>query len=816
MPQALLSGNLTVPPAPAYAVARPRLRRRLDDATAKALTIVEAPAGCGKTTMLADWADSTTRRAVWLTAESGSAQAFWHYVAAALGAEPDGGPDPVPALIEFLGHADAPLTLIVDEAHELDSTGVFDRLDYLVRHAAGHLRLILSTRTEPPMALHRWRVRDELTVIGPAELAFTLDETSEVLDRMGVVLSSADLGDLQRRTEGWPAGVCLSGLAVSDRTEPGDDRRLSGYLLGEILGGQPGHIRETLLDASILTRVNSDLLDAVTGRSDGRVRLDELAHRGVLISPIDQTQWYRVHPLLGAVLREELRHERADRLPVLHQRAAVWLADHDLATDALRHALATPDRDLALRIVAGHWPRLLPFGHHAEHSDPPPDRRTDPGLALAYAAERLSRHDCDGAEPYLRMAGDNPASDADSPGVQPPGIVFWLALAQLRGDVPETARIAGAITDRHADNDAAVAIALTARGTAELLTGDLSAAESSLREGYQQAIAAGLPCPATLCLSRRAYLLAIRGDLPEATRTAYAAVNRPPCPASAQPVHAAHAYLALGVAAFERGELAQAASEVDRAAELFEPTADPALAPTLGLLRARIATETGQWTEAQEALQAFRHPVLEDQLLAAEAELLTARGDPGAARTLLAVEPRTPSAAMAYAEACLRDHRGADGGETSDMPTVLRLRARLIESRAAWQRGERASARAALERALDLAEPLGLRRAFTASAAPERDLMLAHLDSGTAHGSFLADLLEPAPDTRVRGLLEPLTDREMTVLRYMQSILSNVEVAGEMCLSVNTVKTHVRNIYRKLGATRRRDAIRRARELQIL
>jgi LuxR family transcriptional regulator, maltose regulon positive regulatory protein len=817
----LVSANLTVPPAPAYAVLRPRLLRHLDAAVAKGLTILEAPAGCGKTTLLSSWAPAQGRPVGWLTAEPG---ALWPYMSAALAGESAGE---FKDMVNRVSHAGEPVTLIVDDAQQIDDPVVYERLDYLLRHATGNLRLILSTRAEPPMPLHRWRVRDELTVIGAAELAFTEDETAEVLGRMQIVLPDRDLAELHRRTEGWAAGVCLSALAFKDNPAV-TDRRMNGFLLAEILGGQPEETRDALLDASILDRVHSDLLDALTDRQDGRRMLDDLSRRGVFISPLNQNGWYRLHPLFGEALREELRSAHPDRIPALHSRASAWLADHELAVDALRHALATPHRDLAAEVVNRHWPDLLPYGHRrppvAEAPGTASAARTDPVLALAYAVERLNRHDCDGAEPYLRLAEDSSLHD-----------VFRLAQTQLRGDVTAMALTAERIlrgdeTGMPAD-DATAAAALTARGTAELLAGRLSAAETTFREGHTRAVGAGLSCPAALCLSRLAYTQAELGDLAGAEQAAQAALNAALCPGQTEPVHSGHAHLALAVASLHRDRLDDALSLVEKAEALFDTESDPALAPTIGLVRAEILTEAGRWADGLKAVLSARqggvHPShLEHQLIAAEADIFTARGEPGAARTLLdsAGRREDPALSVAYAEACLRerDPRSAVAAveklADADLTVSVRVRRALVESRAAWQRGD--SPAAALERALAEAEPAAIKRTFLGVSAPEREMLLGHLDSGTAHRSFLDDLLKPDPQAPapepVRGLVEPLTEREMTVLRYLQSILSNVEVASEMCLSVNTVKTHVRNIYRKLGATHRRDAVRRARELQLL
>jgi LuxR family maltose regulon positive regulatory protein len=876
----LLSSKLAIPPVPATTIERPRLLRRLDAAVAKELTIVEAPAGWGKSVLLAAWATAAEHhcRIAWLTAEADDGDDdFWRYLTTAL--TPDGAhPVPTPpsnGRVGFLAHLagrlalnSEPTILIVDNLHEVGNAEIHHGLEYLLRHAAARLKMILVSRGEPQMPLHRWRVRDELTEIGPPQLAFTADETAQAVDRLGIKLPDAGLSDLHRRTEGWPAAVRLAALRIKERppyhrfgVPAGDDPHIGDYVLAEVLAGQPRELREALLDASILDQVSGGLLDALTGRLDGQRLLIELWQRGAYVTPVDEPRsWYRLNPLLGESLRGELRRDHRTRIRSLHARAAGWFADHDQAADALRHALAAENRPLAASILVQHWYGLLPYGHHGsptvEPIDPPRSAvRADPLFALAHAAGRLGRGDWDGAEPYLRLAeGDRGLVATEQRELfATMTAAFRLAQARLRGDVPNTTTIARGILSQvrvgagNAEppfDDAAAAVALEALGTAELVNGQLTGAEAALREGNACAVAAGLFCLGPTCLSRLSYVLAERGELAAAERTAAEALEQALCPGQTEPTHCAFAYLALAVVDLHRGKLEDAESNVDAAICLFDAKTDPALAPVLAVVRAQLLTERGEWARVHEALLAahraglpFGHSAhLEELLAAAEAELLTARGAPGSARNLLrlvldADESPEPALMVAYARACLRehDHRAASlsvpawsGTDGTGLPTPVRIAAGLIQAQLSRQTGDRRGAADALERALQLAEPEGFRRAFTGVGAPDRDVLLKHLESGTAHWSFLTDLLGRDDDRSARrdgpslGLAEPLTERELTVLRYLQSVLSNVEIASELSLSVNTVKTHVRNIYRKLGARQRRDAVRRARELQLL
>jgi LuxR family maltose regulon positive regulatory protein len=339
----------------------------------------------------------------------------------------------------------------------------------------------------------------------------------------------------------------------------------------------------------------------------------------------------------------------------------------------------------------------------------------------------------------------------------------------------------------------------------------------------------------------------------------------PPCAGQSGPVHRGYAYLALAMVDLQRDRLDRARSELDFAAGACEPGTEPALAGSIAVVSAQLLHEQGDLAKGYEALSAGRHDLaerppsrfLEQWFRAVEADLRTAHGDTETVRRLLGPAsgdgpairqqataglptpaPATPPApvrdtalAVTLAHAYLRDDDPAAALRTlpawhddTGAPLPLRLSAGLVEALAARRAGDSRRASRTLEQVLRLAEPEGFRRVFTRAGAPARELLIEHLDSGTACWSLVNELVTagerqapPAPGAAAPATLaEPLTERELTVLRYLQSILSNTEIAVEMSLSVNTVKTHVRNIYRKLDAARRRDAVRRARELHLL
>lgn len=463
------------------------------------------------------------------------------------------------------------------------------------------------------------------------------------------------------------------------------------------------------------------------------------------------------------------------------------------------------------------------------------------------------------------------------------------ALLDLSGGRAAGATPAGGPVPDGGPSAAGAAIALAALGGAELSAGDLPAAEAALAAGLARAEAAGLSCARLVSAGTLAFVQAARGRLRAAERTARAALRLPACPGQPRTAHRGYAHLALALTdlQWDRLDLARADLDLARADPAVAvgaggPAGDPGLAAAVALLSAQLHAERGELARGYDDLQAGRREIadrppsrlLERWFAAVEADLRTAHGDTGTVRRMLAPLSGDPLLSVPLARAHLREDdptgavralrpepvgtadgsgtpdrgaggpdadgrgRGARGGDApggpegrvdrpwdGERPLGLRIEAGLIEALAARRGGDSRTASQALERALALAEPEGFRRPFTRAGTAARDLLVEHLDSGTACWSLVNELVAAAdehpvpaapPSPAPPALAEPLTERELTILRYLQSILSNTEIAVELSLSVNTVKTHVRNIYRKLDAARRRDAVRRARELHLL
>lgn len=947
----LLAAKLRVAPLPkGIIVSRDRLWARLDAGTRGPITLVSAPAGWGKTVLLASWCRSGRpinggSPAAWLTIEPGDHGAWcWPYLVAAL-RRPAATADPVvtadPAvwaagdgagpdrrvreeLAAELADRSEPIVLIVDDAHRAGDPSLVADLDYLARHAEGNLRLVISARTDPMITLHRWRLSGDLTEIRATELAFTDEEIAELLVAHGIRLPPEQVAALRTGTEGWAAGLRFAALALRGHPEPerliatfgGDSPTVADYLTGEVLLALPGQAQEALVRAAVTEQICGGLLDALTGRADGEHLLAEAARTTGFVLPVDdRPDHYRCHPMLRDLLRARLRERPRDERLDLHRRAAQWYARHDRPMPALRHALTAGDDQFARGLLRDHWADLVPYCPPATSqsslpslasppsrgvspswpaSPPPHELAADPELALAYAVERLNRSDPAAAD-YLRVATGHAHRIGDGRRDWFAAVCAGLRLAchqmvegrmgkpiggsnqgpvnqrpvnhgpadhgpaELRTDTDRLLALAGTVPY-------AAAIARAVRGASRLADGDLAGAERELAEGFVLTRRAGPRRAAQACAERLALTYALQGRLRAAADAARWSLDAASGQAVDHPADLGHAYLAQAAVALHRDRPDEAQANLCLAEQRLDTVRDPVLGVVVAVLRAQLRHDRGDLLGAGEDLaQARRHAVGRppgwppaDWLLVAEAELRTALGDPAAARDLLreaaARKPAPwPAEAAPLAVALARvtlaagDAREAERllarVATPAWPLASQVEAGLLTALAARAVGDERGAARRLEEMLGLAEPEGFRRVFTRAGPPARELLAAHLDSGTAYWSLVAGLLAESDARTVamsggRGaypsgrsataaaghagagvaapLPEPLTERELTILRYLQSILSNVEIAAELSLSVNTVKTHVRNIYRKLDASRRREAVRRARELHLI
>jgi LuxR family transcriptional regulator, maltose regulon positive regulatory protein len=854
-----------VPPAlPARLVRRQRLHDQLDRGTAGLVTLVSAHAGTGKTVLLSSWATaSKTRRVAWLGLDRDDnwSPRFWlgvEHALAAAGAldEAEGAPTGA-QIAERLERRSQPVVLVLDDLHELESPIVRRELQLLLDRSPSGLRVVLSTRADPRLRLQRLRLSDDLSEIRAAELAFTVDECGEALGPFLDELADGDVEALRDRTEGWAAGIRLAALSLASESDrggflrrfAGDDRAVADYLLNEILDRQPDRLREFLLRTSVSDTLSPELADALTGRRDGGRVLAELTAANFLVSGHAGSELtYRYHGLLLEFLRAQLQRTRPHDLSVLQRLSARWhWAQHE-PIPAFRDALAGGDWELADEISGEAWHVVACKRAGAEHDalvELPSEALVDrPCLGLLSALATLARGERHESERRL------PPAPLPS-GARALGLQVEAALARLDGDYELLERVATELADAPVDGGfdattraaAQSACALLYLGTAKAARGELTEADSLLGAALELSRRTGLRAMAASALGELALLEAGRGRLRRAVELAREAADgaEPAGLSLGAPLVGAH--LALGWAHLQWDDLASAARELDRADAEASAAGDRTGRLASAALSALVRGAQGP-REAAAALVELRGRTtgLDDgqlpELLAplletAEARLLAARGDVAAARASL--EEKVSRTGDSAAIALLRARLALAEGEAQDALVALeawpaeelthlglQIEAYVLTAVARHALHDDRGAGDALEEALALAGPNSHRRPFLDCGSAVQVLLEQRVRWGTSHRSFAGELLAAfrrrAPTVAVTRaeLLEPLSRREESVLRFLPTMMSNAEIAGELFVTSNTVKTHLKSIYRKLGVSRRRDAVEQARALELL
>ena len=713
-------------------VERKRLYDLLREGRTLPLTLVVAPAGWGKTTIVADWLARDDVTAGWVSLDGGDndPKRFWRYLLLAAGqagsaagaaalrrldaAGSDVLRDVLPAFVNELASAQAPLVLVLDDYHLVTSAQVHATVATLLDRCPPQLNLMLITRADPPLPLSRLRVRGDLAELRAEDLRFSAGEAVEFFSsRLGPLLSEHDVLRLLARTEGWAAGLQLAALRLRDRPDRSDfidrltgaDWHIVNYLGEEVLASQPPEVREFLLVTSVLNRMCAPLCDALTERADAAGLISEIYRANLFLVPLDdEHRWFRYHHLFGGLLRHELARTAPDRPSVLHQRAARWFADRGDTAEAIGHAIASGDETLSGRLVAAHWRQPFNAGQLETvrmwlDALPAELVATDASLSAArvWVALDTGRHEEVGA-----------ALDAAETSVPPDTQLMVLRALQLykAGDVGGAAARLREISPS-ADDPFIATVHRLVQGISWMWLGDTDRARELLVEAARRAEDDG---------NRLAYIYA------EGCR-ALLAVNR-------------------GDLALADSLMADAESAVG---QTLSDSHFVAMFPALA--RARLGIERADWAGARHAagaaVEVGRRGAGRVELAAA---LLTA-----AKASRICPDPQDP---------------GVDpGGLVGEARGILRYCADPGPLVTTWLAGEQRAA---------------------------------------------------AARTRQEGLIEPLTDRELTILRMLPAPSSLRQLASELFVTPNTLKTHLRAIYRKLGAESREEAVIRARERGLI
>lgn len=857
------AAKVTIPVTASAIVVRDRLDLLVDAAVAGgAVTLVCAPAGTGKTTTLAIWARRRMARGdtyvAWVSVdcEDNDSTLLWQAVLRALrncgawqGDCPLDGLTPpegesyagfVNAVIAAFDGLDRPVTLFIDGVHDITSAEAVRTLDLLLRHQPATLRLVLATRFPPPLMLPRLKLAGRLREIGPAELAFTRDEARQLYANEGIRLTDAVLGQLMERTEGWAAALRVAALSGAARLGgfSGEDRAMADYLTAEIFGRQSRDIQWFLLATSVCPAVTADLAGTLSGQHNAGQLLDHLDRTGILTST--GPGWYRCHPLLREYLLAELGR-RGTAAQRQHRLAAGWFAAHHDPLSAVEHGIAAGDDDRAGRLLARTGLEQILKGRSARlcrvvRSLPEQVYRR-PSVALVLAAAALDIGDMASAERWLRAIGNT--RSLRTARLRALHATVQLHRARRFGDVDAAlaalaATDAGHVGDRDID-----LLALFNRGVTAAWTGRHRLAGSDLRRVSRLATAEHLDGVALQCEVHLAAMAVVTGDLAEMGGHAATALELANSNgwATASTSWSAYLYTLLGTLAYQRLDDERARRLVGTAVELLGQDNDPTVELATRTLAAAANFDVTE-DPHEVAADLRRHWQRLD--CAAVSPALVAYAAPTRLRMALQVGEtgwalevidRVDSLAAAPGEsallrAILSAHKGKVSSTRRMLGTVLDGRARvmvastlvdawLLEAHLADRCAEPNRAHEAICQALTLTAPHRITRPFREAGHSVRDLL--------ARGAGRFGRLEPFA-TEVRAALpvsvptvtEGLTEREQELLAELPSMRTAVEIAETMFVSVNTVKTHLRGIYRKLGVRQRRDAISVARERGLL
>jgi LuxR family maltose regulon positive regulatory protein len=878
----ILASKITAPGAPVLAVQRPRISELLARGTrCGPLTVVTGPAGTGKTMALALWAAAEPRAVAWIALDryDNRPESFWSHVLAALrragivlpealSADPqEQGTDHLFLLwlVSALASQDPAVILVLDDFHVVKEPEVLKGLDFLLRNVGSGLRVVVSSRTDPPLRLHRYRLAGELAEIRANDLAFDLAEASLLMAQYRGTLSGDSLECLMRRTEGWAAGLRLAAISMDTHPDPDqfvkelitEDSALTGYLVEEVLSTQPPEAQEVLLSTSILEQVSAEAASELVGNEEAAGILPALARANTFIQPVG-SGLYRYHPLFAEVLRLKLRLRYPERMPDLHRRAARLYERNGSLSDAVRHAAEAGDWQLAASMVVGGLALaeiIQPQGSQslAREFLSMPDREgwSEPEPYLVSAATALAGGDRDACAAALTTAEGIlerlPAGQAIP--VRLAAAMLRLAASRRGGDLPVAeaaadraealvSQVPGDLLARHPGVRAQV---LAGCGIVELWSGHLDDAVRVFASGADAATASGAEHEQAECLGYLALAEALRGGLGRAAEQAARALVPVTAPGWQPPVKRPNpaATVALAWVNLERNDVREARRLLRQTDAALGANPDKLIGTVAWLVAARIGlVEARADVTAQcvtKARSGWRVPDwLEQELAEVESRACLADGDLRAALAAAARVDCDGSLEAAVTHARVWAAAGDIGSARRALapalaahmgvPEQVRVRALLVDAQLSYGSGDARRGARSLAYALRVAEreqhrlPFVMEREWM-SRAVGRDPELARSYQRLLLPTLRHDQLPAprnAPDQPAIVLVEPLTEREREVLRHVSEMLNTAEVASEMYISINTVKTHLKSIYRKLAATHRREAVRRAQQLELI
>jgi LuxR family maltose regulon positive regulatory protein len=891
----LLQTKLFIPQSRPGLVQRPRIIDKLNEGLQRGLTLISAPAGFGKSTILTEWVGAIGHQVTWLSIDDGDndlKRFFVYFILAIQKINPSLGEDVLPVLqaadnpqtehlltilINDIAATDEEITLVLDDYHLIENQDIHNGLKFLIDHIPPNLHLVIASRVDPPIPLTRLRARDQITEIRSRDLRFNQTETETYLnEHMGLDLATEDISALHKRTEGWITGLHLAALSMQDRNDKhefitafsGGHHYIIDYLVSEVLSRQTPEIQKFLLQTSLLDRFCAPLCDAVLEMTASASNIQRLNQTNLfLISLDDERNWYRYHHLFANFLTQRLRETESEIIPTLHQRASNWLEQNRYFPEAVKHSLNGEDYQHAAQLIEQLGPDMMmqnEFDQLAQWLDAMPKKLVEsvPWLCIIRAwmcdrwgqfdiGERFLQH----AESAVDMSTSSTPNEAERivrGQISAIRALYALKSAQIPQSIQHSKQALDYIPMDYFNRG----VALFSLGWAKEAQGDLAGAIRVYEDGRSASLAVGNRILAQVIILQIGKVQFIQGHLHQAAETLREANQFKYERSNIKIPYASSASIGLAAIHREWNELDEALSYVQEGIEIGIAS-NVVDAITSGYAsKALVHIARGDLDAAHQACNRAEEMVRDTPNLEAEtlSKTLASRIRLNLAKNQLSEASRKVHDAGLNVDSEIENyldiphrilarvliHSGRTNSASQELSDSHKMLAKVLKmTRSAGYSGEvimtlvlQALAFEAqgiidqslnsLEKALVLAEPEGYIRTFIDEGAPMQALLQQVKTKGrlAAYVEMLLKAFDPQ-DTAVapaidQKLVEPLSQREIEVLRMLGTELTGPEIAGELVISLNTLRTHTKNIYAKLDVGKRRAAVRRAKELELI